>query len=156
MAKKIYPLVTTYIDQKKPMDKSFIDNYIQIYEENFPDWINELDNIMTYRYVISEDKDDFNVINQLFRYRSRTEYEDQITESSIEKMQKTPLTKVIIISKNNAEKLKLVKSKFAVLKNWRFNAEKEFAEKIFLEDKSQLIIVNQKNSTLETLFKLIK
>ncbi|MNR57186.1 hypothetical protein D3C85_1779120 [compost metagenome] len=71
-------------------------------------------------------------------------------------MQKTPLTKVIIISRNNAEKLKLVKSKFAALKNWRFNAEKEFAEKIFLEDKSQLIIVNQKNSTLETLFKLIK
>jgi hypothetical protein len=156
IAKQIYPLVTEYISQKKSIDKNFIDNYIKIYEVNFPNWINELDNIMTYRYVISENEKDFTTINQMFRYRSRTEYEDQITESSIEKMQKTPLTKVIIISKNNAEKLKLVKSKFAALKNWRFNADKEFAEKIFLEDKSQLIIVNQKNSTLEALLKLIK
>ncbi|MBF4465810.1 hypothetical protein [Flavobacterium sp. LC2016-12] len=156
IAKQIYPLVKEYIDQKKAIDKNFIDNYIKIYETNFPNWINELDNIMTYRYVISENEKDFTAINQMFRYRSRTEYEDQITESSIEKMQKTPLTKVIIISKNNPEKLKLVKSKFAELKNWHFKADKEFTEKIFLEDKSQLIIVNQKNSTLEALFKLIK
>ncbi|HJY13086.1 MAG TPA: hypothetical protein VJ304_09890, partial [Flavobacterium sp.] len=156
IAKQIYPLVKEYIDQKKSIDKNFIDNYIKIYEVNFPNWINELDNIMTYRYVISENEKDFTTINQMFRYRSRTEYEDQITESSIEKMQKTPLTKVIIISRNNAEKLKLIKSKFAALKNWRFDADKEFAEKIFLEDKSQLIIVNQKNSTLEALLKLMK
>lgn len=156
IAKQMYPLVTEYISQKKSIDKNFIDNYIRIYEVNFPNWINELDNIMSYRYVISESEKDFTTINQIFRYRSRTEYEDQITESSIEKMQKTPLTKVIIISKNNGEKLKLVKSKFAVLKNWRFNADKEFAEKIFLEDKSQLIILNQKESTLDTLFKSIK
>ena len=155
IAKQIYPLVTEYIIQKKSIDKNFIDNYIRIYEVNFPNWINEMDNIMSYRYVISEDQKDFTSINQMFRYRSRTEYEDQITESSIEKMQKTPLTKVIIISKNNAEKLKLVKSKFTELKNWHFNGDKEFAEKIFLEDKSQLIIVNQKKSTLEALFKLI-
>lgn len=155
IAKQIYPLVKQYIDQKKSIDKNFIDQYINIYEVNFPNWINELDNIMSYRYVISENEKDFKTINQMFRYRSRTVYENQITESSIEKMQNTPLTKVIIISKNNAEKLKLVKSKFAALKKWYFNADKEFAEKIFLEDKSQLIIVNQKKSTIEALFKLI-
>ena len=156
MAKKIYPLVIKYIDQKKPMDKSFIDNYIRIYEENFPDWINELDNIMTYRYVISEDKDDFNVINQLFRYRSRTEYDLDLSEIGIEKMQNTTLTKVIIISKNSAEKIKLLKRKFAALKNWKVDTDKEFAEKMLLADKSQLIIINRKTSTLESLIKLIK
>jgi len=137
-------------------DKSFIDNYIKIYEENFPDWINELDNIMTYRYVISEDKDDFNVINQLFRYRSRTEYDLDLSEIGIEKMQNTTLTKVIIISKNSAEKIKLLKRKFAALKKWRVDADKEFAEKMLLEDKSQLIIINRKTSTLESLIKSIK
>jgi hypothetical protein len=156
MAKQIYPFVQEYIDQKKSIDKNFIDNYIKLYEENFPNWINELDNIMTYRYVITENKNDFNVINQMFRYRSRTEYEDQITESSIEKMQKTPLTKVVIISKNSAEKLKLLKNKFKELENWKVSADKEFADKILLEDKSQLIILNQKKSTIETLIKSIK
>ncbi|MFH6991388.1 hypothetical protein [Flavobacterium sp. FlaQc-48] len=155
MAKQIYPLVVGYIDQKKPMDKSFIDHYIRLYEVNFPNWINELDNIMTYRYVLSENEKDNTTVRQLFRYRSRSEFEDQITESSIEKMQRTPLTKIIIVSKNNAEKLKLIKNKFAELNKFKFNPDKEFAEKILLNDKSQLILINQKKSTIETLFKLI-
>ena len=138
------------------MDKSFIDNYIKIYEENFPDWINELDNIMTYRYVISEDKDDFTMINQLFRYRSRTEYDLDLSEIGIEKMQNTTLTKVILISKNSAKKIKLLKRKFAALKNWKVDTDKEFAEKMLLADKSQLIIINRKTSTLESLIKSIK
>ncbi|MBZ4036420.1 hypothetical protein K6T82_16740 [Flavobacterium sp. 17A] len=156
MAKKIYPLTKEYIEKNKPIDKNFIDQYIQLYETNFPDWINELNNIMTYRYVITENGKDFNTINKVFRYRSRTEYEDQITESSIEKIQNTPLTKVVIISKESKEKIKLLKERFKELKNWKTNPDKEFAEKIFLDDKSQLIIINQKESDLETLIKLVK
>ena len=156
MAKKIYPLAKEYIDQSKPIDKNFIDQYIKIYETNFPDWINKLDNIMTYRYVITENEKDFKAINKLFRYRSRTEYEDQITESSIEKMKQTPLTKMVIISKDSKEKIKLLKNKFKELKNWKANPDKEFADKILLEDKSQLIILNQKKSDLEALIKIIK
>ncbi|WP_286969198.1 hypothetical protein [Flavobacterium sp. UBA4854] len=155
MARQIYPLTKEYIEQKKPIDKNFIDQYIQLYETNFPDWINEMNNIMTYRYVITENEKDFNVINKMFRYRSRTEYEDQITDSSIEKMKQTPLTKMVIISKDNKEKIKLLKGKFKELKNWKGNPDKEFAEKILLDDKSQLIIVNQKTSNLETLIKSI-
>ena len=156
MAKEIYPLVVEYIEQKKPIDKNFIDNYIRLYEINFPNWINELDNIMTYRYVITENEKDFDAINKMFRYRSRTEYEDQITESSIAKMQQTPLTKLIIVSKNNSEKLKLIKNKFSELKDRKFKADQEFAVKILLNDKSQLIVVNQKQSTIEALFKALK
>jgi len=156
IAKQIYPLVTAYIEQKKPIDKNFIDTYIKLYEENFPNWINELDNIMTYRYVLTENEKDFSLIRQLFRYRSRTEYDSAITELSIEKMQNTPLTKVVIISKNSKEKISLLKRKFPELKNWKVSANKEFAEKFLLEDKSQLIILNQKESTIEMLFKLIK
>ncbi|UUW09625.1 hypothetical protein NLG42_02220 [Flavobacterium plurextorum] len=156
MAKQIYPMITEYINRKKPIDKSFIDNYINLYEKNYPNWINDLDNIMAYRYVISENEEDVSAIRRMFRYRSRTEYDSELTEASIDKMQKTPLTKVIIISKNSAEKLKLVQRKFAELKKYKFNPEKEFIDMIFLNDKSQLIIVNQKKSTLETLFKSLK
>jgi hypothetical protein len=156
MAKQIYPLINEYIVQKKPIDKNFIDNYIKLYEDNFPNFINELDNIMTYRYVISENEKDFNTINKMFRYRSRSEYETQLTESSIEKMQKTSLTKVIIVSKNNNDNLKLIKRKFKELKSWKFNSETEFNYKILLEDKSQLIIINQKKSTTEMLIKKLE
>lgn len=156
MAKQIYPLVTEYIDQKKPIDKNFIDSYINLYETNFPNWINELDNIMSYRYVLTENAEDINAIRKLYRYRSRTEGEYEITKSSIEKMKKTSLTKVVLISKNSSEKIKLLKSEFAELKNWKVNANQEFANKILLDDKSQLIVLNKKTSTIEDLFKLIK
>lgn len=156
LARKIYPLVTDYIAQKKPMDKNFIDNYIKIYDDNFPNWINELENIMTYRYVISENQDDFNSIRKIFWYRSSEENDTEITENSIEKMLKTPLTKVIIISKNNKEKLNLIKKKFVELKNWNFDADKDFSYKVLLEDKSQLIVLNQKKSTIETLIKTLE
>ncbi|HSD09103.1 hypothetical protein [Flavobacterium sp.] len=156
MAKQIYPLVNEYISQRKAVDKNFIDNYIKQYEENFPNWINELDNIMTYRYVISENKNDFEVIDQKYPYRSSTDFETEITKNEIDKMKKTSLTKVIIVSKNNKEKLNLITKEFKELKNWKFNSEKEFNYKILLEDKSQLIIINQKKSTTEMLIKKLE
>jgi hypothetical protein len=156
MAKQIYPLVNEYISLRKPIDKNFIDNYIKQYEVNFPNWINELDNIMTYRYVISENEKDFDVIDQKYRYRSSANYESEITESTIDKMKKSKLTKLIIISKNNKEKLNLVKKEFKELDSSKLNSENEFNYKILLDDKSQLIIINQKKSTIEMLIKKLE
>ncbi len=156
MAKQIYPLVKEYISQKKPIDKNFIDNYIKLYEENFPNWINEFHNIMTYRYIVSENEKDFDVIDQKYRYRSSANYETEITKNGIDKMKKTSLTKVIIVSKNNKEKLNLIKKEFKELNNWKFNSENEFNYKILLDDKSQLIIINQKKSTTEMLIKKLE
>lgn len=151
MAKQIYPLINEYISQLKPIDKNFIDSYIEQYEKNYPNWINELDNIFTYRYVITENEKDFGVIDQKYSYRSSANYETEITKSGIEKMKKSPLTKLIIISQNNKEKLNLVKKEFKELNKWKFKSENEFSYKILLEDKSQLIIINQKKSTTEML-----
>lgn len=111
---------------------------------------------MSYRYVLTENKEDINAIRKMYRYRSRTEEEYQITKSSIEKMKTTSLTKVIVISKNSAENIKLLKNEFPELKNWNPNANKEFANMILLHDKSQLIVLNQKTATIETLFKSMK
>lgn len=156
MAKKVYPLVKEYVIQKKTIDKNFVEKYIKIYDDNFPNWINELENIMAYRYVITENRDDFNIISKIFWYRSSEENETEITESSIAKMQTKPLTKLIIVSKNNNQKLDLVKKQFPELKNWSFNSNDDFAYKTLLNDKSQLIILNQKKLKLEELIKLIK
>jgi hypothetical protein len=63
---------------------------------------------------------------------------------------------LIIISKNNKEKLNLLKKEFKELNNWKFNSENEFNYKILLEDKSQLIIINQKKSKAEMLIKKLE
>lgn len=151
MAKQIYPLITEYILQKKSMDKNFIDNYIKQYDQNFPNWINEFDNIFTYRYIMSENENDFDIIDQKYSYRSSSNYETEITESGIENIKNSSLTKLIIVSKNNKAKLNLIKKQFAELNNWNYNPEIEFNYKILLNNKSQLIIINQKKSTTKTL-----
>lgn len=156
MAKQMYPLVYEYISQKKPIDKNFIDSYIKQYEENFPNWIQELDNIMAYRYVITENENDFDIIGQKYPYLTSGMHETELSESGIAKMTKTSLTKIIIVSKNNKENLNLIKKMFKELKSWKFNSEVEFNYRILLEDKSQLFIINQKNSTTETLIKKLE
>lgn len=156
MAKQIYPTVKEYIALKKPIDQNFVDTYIKIYETHFPHWIDEPDHIMTYRYILSENRKDFNTIRQMYPARSSEESETEISLLSLEKMKKTPLTKIIIVSQNNNEKLSLIKSQFKELKQWNFNPEKEFGYKILLEDKSQLLIINQQKSSLQTLFATFK
>jgi len=70
MAKQIYPIVKEYLTQNKQIDKDFIDKYITSYDSNFSDWTNELDNLFTNRYVITDNADDLNYFNKNYRYSS--------------------------------------------------------------------------------------
>jgi hypothetical protein len=152
MAKQIYPLVKEYIMSNKTIDENFINQYINIYEQNFAIWVNELDHLFTYRYMLSEDEKDFRFINQNYRYRNISFDVSEITESSLEKMKNTPITKVIIVSTNTAYKLKLIKDNFIELKSWKYNPKKEFVHIVELKDKTKLIIINKKQSTIESIF----
>lgn len=152
MAKAIYPIVKVYLDNDKPMDKNFIDEYIDIYDKHFSAWTNELDNLLTNRYIITDNPDDFNYFRKNYRYSSNYQSEVPLTQSSLERMKSTPITKVIIVSTNNENKLKMIKSTFEELKNWKISAQKEFVHTINLEDKTKLIIINQLSSSIDELF----
>lgn len=152
MAKAIYPIVKEYLDNDKPMDKNFIDEYIDIYDKHFSAWINELDNLLTNRYIITDNPDDFNYFRKNYRYSSNYQSEVPLTQSSLERMKSTPITKIIIVSSNNENKLEMIKSTFEELKNWKISAQKEFVHTVNLEDKTRLIIINQLSSSIDELF----
>jgi len=148
MAKKIYPMVADYIGQKKAIDEGFVNIYIKFYEENYSDWLNEMSNLMCYRYVITDNASDFAIFSKQYPYCSLSQYEDQVTELSIKKLHATPITKIIIVSKDNENKLTLIKKEFPELKEWKYKAKTDFIYTIFLEDKTQLLLINTiKNST---------
>jgi len=151
MAKKIYPMVADYIAQKKGIDEGFVNIYIKFYEENFSEWLNEMDNLMCYRYVISDNASDFSLFRKHFPYCSLFEYQDEVTEMSVDKLKATPVTKVIIVSRENEKKLAMLKKKFTELKDWKYKAKQDFFYSVFLEDKTQLIIINAVKSTPEQL-----
>lgn len=151
MAQKIYPLVKEYISNKKSIDQNFIDQYIKIYDDNFSDWTIELDHIFTYRYVLSDNENDFNYFRKNYRYASNSVLGFPIDSGNLAKMKETPITKVIIISKNHKEQLNLIKKTFPELRNWKYEAKKEFIFTSILNDKTKLIIINNTNRNFEKL-----
>ena len=152
MAKKIYPLITSYIQNKQSIDQAFADNYIKTYDDNFAAWLSEMDNIMTDRYILSDNPDDLAFINRTYRYVSMSQSEDHISDASVEKMMQAPITKVVIISKDNKSKLQLVKQHCEELNNWEPDDQADFVWPVFLKDKTYLLIINDvKKTTAEQL-----
>ena len=156
MAKKIYPLVTDYVEKQRPIDRAFIDNYIKIFDDNFSDWLLDLDHIMSGRYVLTDNSEDFKIINRKFPYLSMVEQKEGISESSIEKMAKTSSTKVVFISKDNKRKLELVTKAFTELKDWKPNAESDFTYSVLLKDKTYLIVINSVRKTAKEQIETLK
>ncbi len=151
MAKQIYPLVKEYVIQQKPIDKNLIDKYIASYDKNFSAWTNELNHLFTNRYVITDNPDDFAYFGKNYRYSSIYQSQTPISQSGLELMKETPITKVIITSSDNKRKLNLVKATFPELKNWKYNAQQEFVYSTNLQDKTKLIIVNKHSTTIDEL-----
>ncbi len=156
LAKEIYPLVQTYLKEGKSIDQAFVENYIKIYEQNHPNWFKELNHTMTYRNMLSEHQSDFQVLSKLYPYCSIFEAEDQISEGTIEKIKATPLTKIILVSKDHPTKLALIKKQFPELKDWKYDSKKEFTISKFLDDHTWLYVINQINSSTESLMKQLK
>lgn len=147
MAKKIYPLVKEYVESGRPIDKEFLDNYVKIYDDNFSSWLLELDNIMLGRYVLSDNPEDFKLIDRKFPYRPSLEYLEGISVDTIEKMVKAPATRIIFVSKDNKKKLQLIKQGFAELTDWKPDAKADFTYSVLLKDKRYLIVINSVRKT---------
>jgi hypothetical protein len=156
MGKKIYPIVQTYLKENKAIDKVFVDAYIQTYEQNFKQWLNEPTHTFTYRYILSENPEDVETINQIFYYFNAMEIEGKIDANGLEKMKNTPITKIVIVSKDHSNQLELIKNTFPELKTWKYEAKKEFTHQVFLNDKTQLFIINQHQSKTATFFQSLK
>ncbi|MBT1696720.1 hypothetical protein KK083_07535 [Fulvivirgaceae bacterium PWU4] len=156
MAKQVYPVISDYIKGKKAIDKNFVDAYIKLYEQNYSGWINEPDHVMTYRFVLSENRQDFRSFRALYPYCTSYEAATPVSEASIERIKETPLTKIIIVSKSHAVQLSLIKRKFPELKTWKYKADEEFNFNIFLNDKTQLYIINQHETPTDVLIKRLE
>ena len=142
MSKKIYPTVQQYLIEKRPLDKNFVDKYISIYDKNFPQWLNELDNILTYRYIIADNPQNFGFFLKNYPRTSVSYMNNELTPHGLELMKERPLTKIVLISIKNPRKLKMVKDVFPELKNWNYDPNVEFVHIEDLNDKTKLIIVN--------------
>jgi hypothetical protein len=149
MAKTAYPLVKEYIEAKKPMDKDFVNQYIQLYEEHFAAWLYDPQYLMRGRFLLTEKAEDFDIMRRLYEPAPGNENMKEISENVLKKMAANHGTKVIIVNSKNKEKLQLIKSSVNELKTWHYDANKDFVYAKFLDDRTWLIILNNVNGTTE-------
>jgi hypothetical protein len=152
MAKRMYPLVKEYITQNKSIDKPFIDKYISLYDSSFSDWSNQLDYLLKNRFIISDSDEDFGFFNMHYPYSSNYISKSPVNLCNIEHMAEQPITKIVIVSNNNSNKLHMIKTSFKELLAWRYNPTQEFVYSVLLQDKTKLIIINKHGSSLEKMF----
>jgi hypothetical protein len=156
MAKTAYPVVKEYIEAHKPIDRSFVNRYIQLFEEHHSDWLLDPEYVMRGRLLLSENAEDFDLFNRLFRPAPGDEGYKEISNDVLKKMRKNRGTKIIIINNNNKDKLQLIKDNFEELKGWHYDAKKDFVYSQFLETRTWLIVLNNtKGKTEEKLTGLI-
>lgn len=157
MAKAIYPMVKDYVANRKSIDAAFVRSYVKIYDDRFSDWTSELPNLMAYRHIVADDFIDFNFFRDRYRFANITRAAAPISSLSLDRLKMSPVTKIIVVSKENSAKLALIKSNFEVLKNWKYNPNKEFLDFFTMRDGTKLLIINRITSSLETVYnKFIK
>ena len=151
-AHKLYPMVKSYIEGKRTIDLDFIQNYIRLCD---PKWLLEMDNLLTYRFVISDSDRDFEEIGANYPYASYSDFESPINRGNMEKMSSTPVTKVVIVSGDREKEFALIKSVFSELAHTVFRADCEFTYHVMLKDKTQLIVINRIRTPTVALLKKV-
>ena len=153
MAKAIYPLVTDYLYNNKSIDKNFVDSYISTYQNSFSAWTKDMNHLMMNRAILTHDFSTLIEISQLYPYAnySNAMVVDEISPMEVQQLSNDPITKVVIISKNHQVQLASVKSGFAELEKWKFKYKEEFIKIQFLNDRTNLVIINQHNTPLKEL-----
>lgn len=146
MAKAAYPFVKEYIVKHKPIDHDFVDAYIKTFEDKFSGWLFDPNYVMTGSIVLSENPSDFRLIDSLYRFYGH-EHVNEISATSLEKLQTNHGTKMIIVNSRNKEKLDLIKASFKELSKWDPDPGHDFEYTVFLSDKSYLLILNNVSVT---------
>ncbi|WP_282080337.1 hypothetical protein [Aquimarina algiphila] len=151
MAQKIYPLVEKYFDKNRTIDQDFINEYIAVFDKEFPSWMEDIDFVLMQRFAISENKEAYKKLLKNHRYSNINEYEYKLDALTIEKMKTHPITKIILVTDKNQHKLDLIKESFEELKEWKPDVSFEFTYIKFLKDKTYLIIINSHSEDISML-----
>ena len=147
MAKTAYPLVKQYIEARRPMDRDFVNQYIQLYEEHYSDWLYDPLYLMRGRLLITDNVADIDTVHRLYQPAPGDETEKEISEPILKKLAANHGTKLLIVNSDNKEKLQLIKNSLNELKTWHYDADKDFIYYKFLEDNTWLIVLNNINGT---------
>ena len=143
-AKALYPLTSQYLEDQKPMDKAFVLKAIALFKQTFPEALYDIDALMMRSDLYFEDDSTeivdemINTLDNTFRiYMSNTSIPID-DPASIENLKSSEHTQVLVIHKNQAKNLKLLKTLFPELKKLPKQANLLVS---FLDEKNRPVII---------------
>jgi hypothetical protein len=152
IAKLIYPKVIDYLNQDKSLDNKFVDDYISTYQSAFSNWTNDLEFIMLSRTALLSDTSVWKQLNEIYpQTNSSSTMLSETFLSSLDFLTNSENTKVVVINSSHKSYLIGVKNRFIELKDWSYNPMDEFIKIQFLNDRTNLVIINQHNTPLKEL-----
>lgn len=128
-AHAIYPLVKTYIDNDKRIDRRFITSAIELFEKKFPDAAYEYDNLFNKMSVYTDASDNeqyrsiMNTVNRHFRVTSSHASYPITDPQSLSLAGNSGGTQLFIVHTNKHENLVALKKMFPELDNLKEEEE---------------------------------
>ena len=118
----IYPLVVSYLDEGKTLDKKFVEESLRIYGETFPNVHKEYGYLLQTYYLLTDAAD--HPISRLIRKNisSPLMYESEspiINDEQINKLIDYDFTKLVVISKDHETTINYLKNKITGLNKYK-------------------------------------
>ncbi|MBC8468872.1 MAG: hypothetical protein H8D56_05320 [Planctomycetes bacterium] len=116
----IYPLVVSYLDEGKSIDRAFVNESLAIYEKTFPNALNEYLNLFQAYYLLTDVEGGEahklpGVIQKNIVGPMMYEVGSGITDDNIDALMAYDFTKVIVITKDHEKTIKYLKGKISAL-----------------------------------------
>jgi len=157
----IYPLVVSYLNEGKSIDRSFINQSLRIYEETFPNALREYDSLFQAYYLLT-DVDDHQAqtlpglimknISSPLMYEVETPI---IDDDNIEALNTYDFTKLIVTTKGHERTIEYLKSKITELNRFEnLDTESDFVLSFHDVEGKPCVIINI--SSLEKFEEVLK
>jgi hypothetical protein len=125
MDEAIYPLVISYLNEGKSIDRAFVNECMALYEKTFPNALYEYHSLFQVYYLLTDvEGGQARTLPRMMRKNivgpMMYEVGSGITDENIDAMLAYEFTKVIVITKNHEKTIKYLKSKISAID--RFNS----------------------------------
>jgi len=144
----IYPLVVSYLDKGKSIDRAFVNESLAIYEKTFPNALNKYLNLFQAYYLLTdveggEEHKLPDVIRKNIVGPMMYEVGRGITDENIDALMTYDFTKVIVITKDHERTMKYLKDKISALERFdNLDAGADWVLSCHDADRNPYVIVN--------------
>ncbi|MFC1766438.1 hypothetical protein ACFL6U_30710, partial [Planctomycetota bacterium] len=148
MDKAAYPLIVSYLEQGRPVDRSFVKECLALYEETFPNALHEYHSLFQVYYLLTDLEG--SAARNLPRQMRKNlvgpmmyEVGSGMTEENIAALQAYEFTKFIVITRDHAKTLDLLKRKLTALRVYNdLDAGSDWILSCHDGDRNPYVIVN--------------